>query len=363
MDSQELIKLRLTSQQLYLPGVSDPTELISWMGALQAQDYAMAKWALGIRIPGCTDQEVAGAIKRGDIIRTHVMRPTWHLISSDDIYWMLDLTAPSIKASVRSRHRDLELTDKVLSKCLSIIQNELEGGNHCTREELMLKLSEAKIQTDLNRSSHIMVWAEMEGLVCSGADKEGKSTYALLEERVPGKKTLPMDEAAVRLAEKYFQSHGPATLKDFVWWSGLTVKVAGRALETIKPWLESIEMDSETYWMSSGLMSDLSKPLCHLLPAYDEFIISYKDRNAIIPPHVQRIAISENGLFRPVILLNGKAIGLWRRTVKKDRVSVEMEFFSPPLKKTLNLLQIHAASFARFLGKKLDSVSLPFADL
>jgi hypothetical protein len=327
------------------------------MGAIQAQDFAMAKWAIGLRLPSSTEEVVETALDKGDILRTHLMRPTWHIISANDICWILALTAPAIKALIRSRLQGLELTHNVLSRCRSIFEKALAGGNHLTREELMAELWKAKIETDGNRSSHILMNAELDGIICSGASKSGKPTYALLDERVPVKIQLSKEEALAMLAGKYFRSHGPATLKDFAWWSGMTMKAAAHGLETVKPDLISETIDSETYWMSTDLVpGNTGQPSVFFLPAYDEYIISYKNRDAILPPNVQKRAISENGLFRPVIIADGKVIGLWKRTIKKDSVVIEPEHFTSVSKKTKELLRRKAEEYSFFLGKKLEIV-------
>ncbi len=238
---------RLTAQQITGTKFKAIKDLVGWMGAMQAQDYAMMKWAVGVRLPGATDQAVEDAISKGEIIRTHLLRPTWHLVSADDIYWMLELTAPNIKASMKSRHKDLRLSESVLAKSNAIIEKTLTGEKHLTRDVLAGEIKKAKIPTDENRLSHLLMWAELSGIVCSGAVQKGKQTHTLLEERVPKPKSMTKEDALAKLAQKYFTSHGPATLQDFVWWSGLSVGDAKQALDTVKTELASETIDSQTY--------------------------------------------------------------------------------------------------------------------
>jgi len=348
---------RLYSQQIAETKFKTAKEMVGWMGAMQAQDYAMVKWALGVRLPNSTDQLIESAIDKGEIIRTHLLRPTWHLVSADDIYWMLELSAPQIKAILKSRLRDLELTETVLSQTNTIIEKTLAGNNHLTREELAALFENAKIATNDNRLSHIMLQAEMEGIVCSGAIKNKKQTYALLPERVMKTKTLTREEALAKLAHRYFSSHAPATLQDFIWWSGLSVKDARNALEMIKPDFISETIDSETYWLTNSLsIPKKEKPAVYLLPAFDEFIISYRDRTASLVFENHKKAVSNNGIFRPVIVVNGQVTGLWKRTLKKDTVIIETDFFQPHDQTVIKLIEEKIKTFGSFLGKETSVI-------
>ena len=357
MNLADIAKIRLISQQIAGTKFKTVKDIVAWMGAMQAQDYAMVKWAIGVRLPNITDQVVETAIDNGEIIRTHLLRPTWHLVSADDIYWMLALTAPQIKASLKSRHKELALSEAIFAKSNTIIEKALRGGKHLIREELMAALGKAKIATDDNRSSHLLLRAELDGIACSGATKVGKQTYALLEARVPKTKPLTKEEALAKLAKKYFTSHCPATLQDFVWWSGLSVGEASHALEMVKSDFISETIASQTYWLADSFsIPKTGKESVYLLPAFDEFIISYKDRSASLPLENHNKTISNNGIFRPVIVVNGQVIGIWKRTVKKDKVMMETEFFKQPNKSTKSLIEKAAISFGHFLEKKMEII-------
>lgn len=351
MTLTEIVKFRLTNQQIRATQHKTPKEIVGFMGAMQAQDYAMAKWALGIRLPNSKESDIQAAIDKGEIIRTHVLRPTWHFISAEDVHWMLELTAQNIKTISKSRNRELGLTPELFKKSNSIIEKALSGGDHLTRDELMVLLEKAKINTSEYRSGHFMLEAELDGIVCSGAMKNNKQTYALLNERVPKAISLSKEEALVKLAYKYFLSHGPATLKDFIWWSGLSVKDARNALELIKSDFISEIINGETNWFKPLSSNDqISSPSVYLLPAFDEFIISYKNREACLPIENQKKAFSSNGIFRPVILVNGQGVGIWKRTLKKDKVIIETDFFESPDKSILTLLDCETKRFGTFLG-------------
>ncbi len=226
---------------------------------MQAQDYNMSKWAVGVRLPGSTNKTIETAIDMAEIIRTHLLRPTWHIVSAKDIYWLLELTAPRIKASLKSRHKELEISEYVIKKSKKIIEDALLGDHHLTREELVGKLENSKIKTNNNRASHIFLMAELDGLICSGKIKGKKQTYALLEERVSRKKNFNREESLAELSKGYFKTRGPATLQDFAWWSGLTLTDAGKAFETVKEDFISEMINSRTFWFEDSIVSSQSK--------------------------------------------------------------------------------------------------------
>ena len=356
MDLADIANLRLASQQIAGTTFKAVKDLVGWMGAIQAQDLAMAKWAVGVRLPGSTVQEIEAAVNSGEIIRTHLLRPTWHIVSADDIYWMLALSAPQIRTSLKSRHKDLGLSAAVIAKSNQVIEKALREAQFLPREALSAALEKADIPVGDNRTSHLLLQAELDGIICSGGTIGNKQTYALLEERVPRPKpVLTKDEALATLASKYFASHGPATLPDFVWWSGLSVLDAKHALEMVNSVLASATIASQTYWYADFIPMPANDPgTVHVLPAFDELIISYKDRSASIPPEIHAKAVSENGIFRPVIVVHGKVSGLWKRTIKKDKVVVETELFNQPDKRTKRQIEEAFEPYGRFLEKKIE---------
>jgi hypothetical protein len=268
------------------------------------------------------------------------------------------LTAPQIKASLKSRHKQLGLSENIFLKSNSVIESALRGGNHLIREELLAELGKAKFVLSENRASHLLLRAELDGIICSGAPKGGKLTYALLEERVPRTKPLSREEALGKLARKYFSSRGPATLKDFVWWSGLPVSQAKLALELAGTDLCSEAIDSRMYWFTD-LHSDhkFEKEVVDLLPAYDEFLIGYEDRRPSLPFTDQKKTISNNGIFRPVIVVNGQVMGIWKRQSKKDKDMVQTSFFEEPVLAIQILVKEAASKYEHYLGKKIEIIS------
>jgi hypothetical protein len=354
MKAKDIAQLRLISQQLMGAKLKTVKDIIGRLGAMQAQDFAMAQWAIGVRLPHSTNRTIEAAIDRGEIIRTHLLRPTWHFASAADVRWMLELTAPQIRSSMIGRHREMGLTGSILKKSYAVIEKALRGGVHLTRDELIVELGKAKIATDGGHASHLFLSAESEEIICSGALKDGRQTYALLDEWVPKAKSLPKEEALAKLAARYFDGHGPATFQDFVWWSGLPVGRARQALESVKTDLRSETIDSRTYWFSGALSTAKPAPeTAFLLPAFDEFLISYKDRLASLPHENHHKAVSNNGIFYPIIVVNGRVTGTWKRMIKKGKTgtaaTIKKKFFERPDEAASALIDKAEARYLRFV--------------
>lgn len=225
-----LTDIRLHAQQLVAPQFDDPAELIRWMGMVQAQEYSSAKWAVALRLRTPAAAPVEEALREGRILRMHIMRPTWHFIAAEDVRWMLHLSARRIRAANASfaKGNGCGLDEGDYLRCSRLLERILGGGNHLTRQQIAGELERAGMAVDAPRLNRLMMHAETDGVVCSGADRAGKPTYALLAERVPQAVDLPEEEALALLALRYFRSHSPATFDDFVWWSGLPVGQARR---------------------------------------------------------------------------------------------------------------------------------------
>ena len=270
--------IRLQNQQLLNPLFRKPKELVSWMGAMQAQNYPMVKWAVGMRLKSATIQTVEKALRDGEILRTHVMRPTWHLVAAEDIRWMLKLSAQRIKSANDSFAKgwDLEITDELYMKSYNLLEQILAGNKSLTKQEITGHFCRSGIlaEPDNNRMTRFMARAEQEGIICSGEDKGGKCTYALLEERVPPMPEITKDEALARLARSYFRSHAPAVLQDFIWWSGLPISDARQAIYLIASELTEEQWQGETWYSQAdsrtrGRVSNSPHPL----PTYDEYLL------------------------------------------------------------------------------------------
>lgn len=326
---------RLLCQQLVAPVFEKPQELVAWMGAMQAQAYAMAKWAVGLRLKDGTLAGVDEALARGEILRTHVMRPTWHLVAAEDIRWMVKLSAARLRAANDSygKSLNLDISPALYNRVNGLLEQMLgEGEGSLTKKEIAERLTQSGIGTDLDQTTRFLLRAETEGLVCSGPDKDGKPTYALLEERVPAAaKELHREEALATLALRYFQSHSPATLADFVWWSGLSLGEARQAIGLIGEKLirEKTQEDGMQWFVHVACREENKRSRIaaggqtHLLPAFDEYLISYKDRTTVLAQEHQPKAFNRWGTFYPVIVHQGQVVGNWTKKGK----NVGTDFF------------------------------------
>lgn len=354
MTHHEISHHRLVSQKLYKTSQNSPQEIVNHFGAMQAQDYAMAKWAIGSRCDS-SEKAIEEAINSAQIIRTHILRPTWHFVSSKDIYWMLDVSAPQVKRFTASAAKKYGYDDKKLNETNSKIEKLLAGNNHLTRDEIMEELDIKKSSNADFLSAAIMMNAELDGLVCNGIMKGKQITYALLEERVskPNSK-LTREEALAKLAQRYFESHGPATLLDFSWWSGFSQTACKLAVNAIELQLNSVEIDTQTFWFGHEISAESNfRESVHFLPAFDEILISYKTREASILQEHQSKAFTNNGIFKPIILENSKVIGTWKRTIKKDHVKIETQFFHETENHKKAILFEGIRSFENYLETKI----------
>jgi hypothetical protein len=351
MTVAEIRERRLLNQHLASPVFTNPADIVFHMGAIQAQDYAGAKWAIAQRLHSATDALIEKAFTDGDIIRTHVMRPTWHFVHPKDIRWMLELTSTRVQASASSYHKQLQLDHKVFSACEKAIAQALQGGKQLMREEVAEALQQAGIATNEQRFIHIMMQMELIGLVCSGGRQGKQFTYTLLDERVPATKTIDRQDALVLLTERYFTSHGPATLQDYVWWSGLTVTDAKAGLEMVKHKLLNETLDDNVYWFTERAGVPESKiPVAFLLPNYDEYIVSYKDRSATIESSDINKADPRGTIFNHTIIINGRICAIWKRAIGKNKVDIEVIRFKPLSKVNQVAVTSAAKRYAKFLG-------------
>ncbi|HEX8222157.1 MAG TPA: winged helix DNA-binding domain-containing protein [Chloroflexia bacterium] len=333
MVDMDIARLRLHNQGLGGARFDRPEEVVSWLGAVQAQDYPAAKWALGLRLRDARDADVERAFEDGAILRTHVMRPTWHFVAPADIRWLLALTAPRAHAANAYQYRKLELDDATFSHSHDVLAKALEGGKQLTRPELGAALQQAGIDTrDLLRLTYIIMHAELEGILCSGPKRGKQFTYALLDERAPAARTLPRDQALAELTLRYFTSHGPATVKDFVWWSGLTATDAKAGLGAVKSQLTQEVREGQTYWSAQSTpFANDPTPTAHLLPNFDEYGVAYADRSALADPTRPGSPDPKDTVFYlgNLIVADGKAVGSWKRTLAGNAVTLTTRTFTP----------------------------------
>jgi hypothetical protein len=356
MTGSEITQFRLHNQLIAGSTVGSPVEVVRWLGAVQSQDYLAAKWAVGLRTRSASDVDLEQAYNEGELLRTHVLRPTWHFVTPADIRWMLTLTAPRIKAASAYYYHRLGLERPVLSRSNSIVEKALEGGKQMTRAELEVLFTETGLVStgdDPLRFINLVINAEIDGIVCSGMMRGKQHTYALLEERAPKAPAMSREESLAELAGRYFTSRGPATLKDYTWWSGLTRADAKAGLEMVKQMLVEEMIDGQSYWLHPSLQIFKPEitPALHLLPNYDEYVVSYANRSAIYDPgKVKQVDERGNFLFNHTIVIDGQVIGTWKREFRKGGVEITPNLFTPISDAENQTLTLEMRRYSRFLG-------------
>jgi hypothetical protein len=344
---------RLSAQQISRRALSTPAEVVAWLGAVQAQDPAAARWAVGLRLPKSVATEAAleSALAEGSVLRTHVMRWTWQLVCPADVRWLVALVAPRLFARYQRRHQELGLDAATFRKSRTALEKALRDGRHRTRDELSSVLVRAGVPAVGPCLSHLLAHAELEGVICSGAQRGNKATYALLDARAPrARPPLPRDEALAGLALRYFRSRGPATVADFSWWAGLASAEARAGLSAASSQLVSEVVGGQTYWRGEGVPVRASPPSACVLPPFDEYLVAYRDRSAVLAPeHAQRINAG-GGLLRPCIVVDGRVVGTWRRSLGPGEVSVELDLFEAVAAPERRAVAAAAERYGEFLG-------------
>lgn len=322
-----LVAHRLRNQQLTGPGLKRPRDVVAWMGAMQAQDYAGARWAIGLRVRDVDDRLVEKAFDAGEILRTHMLRPTWHFVAPADIRWMQALTGPRVHVANGFPYRLLEIDAATIAKSRRVLERSLAGGKALTRIELRDAFRAAGLHADGQRLAYIVMHAELEALICSGPRRGKQFTYMLLDERVAPARPKAPDEALAALTERYFTSHGPATVRDFVWWSGLTTRQAREGIALAGTRLVTRAADGLTYWMAPPARNVRPAAGAYLLPNYDEFGIAYKDRGLILDERDardRRNPAIAGALYPHLLIVNGRLRGTWRRGARGSTVELRV---------------------------------------
>ena len=348
---------RLAAQQIARPSFSKPAELVAWMGAIQAQEPLAARWAVGLRLGGRGAAAGASAIEEaladGRLLRTHVMRWTWQLVTPADLHWMLPLVAPRLLARAARRHRELALDAKTFQRAEAAFTRALADGAHRTRAELGAALRAAGVAPDGQRLPHLLGHAELQGLICSGAPRAKQATWALLARRAPRAGTaLTRDEALAELARRYFRSRGPATAADFAWWSGLAPVDARAGLAAVAPELTSQSIAGVTYWRArqAPRVSPAALADAYLLPAFDEYLVAYRARSAVLSPRDTRRINAGGGLLAPTVVVGGQVVGTWRRTLGRSVVTIALSLFGKPASQDRARIVAAVERYGAFLG-------------
>jgi winged helix DNA-binding protein len=345
---------RLRAQRIESSPLRDAAAVVAWLGAVQAQEYAYAKWALALRMgEGTADSDIEKAFDDGRILRTHVMRPTWHFVAAEDIVWMLELTAARVHQMLAAYCRQFELDVAVMVRSARVFERALGNGRCLTRSELQVALARAGIQAQGVRLALMTEYAELERIMCSGPRRGKQFTYALLSDRAPAPRRFARDEALAELGRRFFRSHAPATIRDFVWWSGLTTADAKRSVQMIGASQETI--DGLNYWtVDDSPAVDMKRAgNIHLLPIYDEYLVAYRDREAV--PMPGSFAPTGGGLMRiqNTVVKTGQVVGTWKNGSNGSELSVQLMNAKRVARQDRMALSDSVERYSRFLGVPL----------
>lgn len=350
LNSSIINHLRLLNQKIENANLKKPEDVVRHLAAIQAQDFPGANWSIALRLNGLTESDVLSLVRQRKIVRSWPLRGTLHYTAAEDLRWILSLTSERIIAGMKRRLDDLELDKKAILKCVKILINGLKDGKQFTRDELTKLFRQNKIDAKSNRLSHILYYAGIKKIICFGERKGKQFTYTLLDEWIPPSEEKNRDEALAELARRYFISRSPATVYDFVWWSGLTITAAKEAIEFNKPDLFETKFKNQIYFLyEKNLNSYKKNNAVYLLPGFDEYLISYRDRSAAIEPEFAAKLNHGGGMLNPPIIINGKAAGTWKRVLKGKSVLINAVPFKNFNDKEKNKIILAAEKFGEFL--------------
>jgi Winged helix DNA-binding domain len=361
MENQDIAYRRLANQHIADLGfgVKRSEDALASMGAIQAQDYPAALWAIGLRCENFTQKDIEAAIAKKMIVRTWLMRGTLHFVASSDIHWILRLLAPRLTAFSASRERQLGLGDNIVNKSKILFAKALEGGRQLTRDEMYEVLEKGGITAKDMRGYHLLYRAASDGLICFGARDGKRPTFTLLDGWIVNRKEISDDRALAELASRYFTSHGPATLKDFVWWSGLKISDAKIGTERASPRLVEEEIGGKTYYTPRYEPKSRNNGLSvHLLPAFDEYLVGYSDRSAMLGNEKTQDMLRSgkitfthsNGIFLPTIVVDGEVVGTWKRREDKGKAVLTVQPFLKLDNEQMEGVKRAAERYGDFLG-------------
>jgi hypothetical protein len=352
---------RMRSLRLSGEPLGRPEDVVGWLCAVQSQDYGPAKWSVGMRTTGVTDAALDDLFADGAILRTHVLRPTWHFVLPADICWLLELTAPRVRALSAFAYRSLGLDEAVRGRAASLLGEALVGGNPFTRQEAGALWERAGISVAGQRLPYLLMHAELEGVVCSAGLRGRQHTYALLDERAPHSRRLSREEALAELTRRYFTSHGPSTEKDFRAWSSLTAAEVQAGLAMAAAELDQAQVGERTYWFGEPPpAARAAAPTAHLLQGYDEYIVAYRDSRWVIDvAGAARVRAPRQAVSTGVVIVDGQVAGHWKRTMKARTVTVEVELYVPLSHAQDAALRREADRYGDFVGLTATVVMTP----
>ncbi|HVE75614.1 MAG TPA: winged helix DNA-binding domain-containing protein [Actinomycetota bacterium] len=332
---------------------------MSWHVAMQSQDYGPAKWSIGQRSTGLNSKDLDDAVSTGSILRTHVLRPTWHFVTREDIRWLLALTGPRVRQSTAPRTNELGLDSSTLARGESVITSALSGGNHLTRSEISSLLEKSRLDKSGQRLPYLLMHLEIEAVICSGILRGKQQTYALLDERASELAPFDHDHALAELVRRYLTSHGPATVQDLRWWSSLKVSEIRKGLEALGSDAHEETIHGKTLWAVESNGEGPSASGAHLLQSYDEFIVGYSESRFLGDAREQAIRQAWSGRTLPasLVLINGTVAGHWRRATRNNAVTANVQLYEPARRSTLEALQIETERLSNFIAAPVKMVT------
>ncbi|HXH34874.1 MAG TPA: winged helix DNA-binding domain-containing protein [Plantibacter sp.] len=352
---QTVLRARLGAQLLDDRERLTPAQVVSRLLAMQAQDFSSGLWAIGARSGGAVVADVLGALEDGSIVRSWPMRGTLHFVAAEDLGWMMRLGAPRVRSAIAARHRQLGLDAETFSRSRSIAEHVLSGNRRATRDELMVAHQQAGIPTIGQRGPHLVMELAMTEVVCWGPPAGTQQALVLSEEWITSPRDLDPDEALGEFVVRYLTGHGPATLADFTWWSKLTVAQARRGLDVAAARVVESVDDGVSRWSTAEQAASgppvraTSRVLA--LPGFDELLLGYRDRSLVLEPeHADLIVPGGNGIFLPLITVDGRIVGTWRRRVTSSGVTITPAPFRPLSQRVQAGVRRAGADYGRFLG-------------
>ncbi len=359
MTASDALALRMRS--LLLASTSSTTrvsadsvaEVVSWFGAMQAQDYASGLWSLGARLPAMTRAEVQAALERREAVRTWPMRGTIHLVPAADARWMVQVLGARALAGARRRRAQLGLDEATAERAVDVLGAALAGGGRLTRAECLAVLSEARIPTDGQRGYHLLRFAAQRGAICMAPNRGSEQTFALLEEWVGCSNRPTRQEALATIATRYVRSHGPVPRSDLAGWTGLTSADTAAAVAAAGDALTTVEVDGLAMLVASETLADDPPPLADtvlVLPGFDEYLLGYKDRALMVDPaHAQAIIPGGNGVFQATVVRAGRVIGTWTRSSSTARTVVSVVALIPLGSRDRREVEVAFEHYAHFI--------------
>ncbi|HEY7025847.1 MAG TPA: winged helix DNA-binding domain-containing protein [Candidatus Limnocylindrales bacterium] len=365
IDLLEVARLRLRNQRVTGEHCQKPADVVSWLGCVQSQETALAKWSIGMRLAGRPrENDVDEALSRGEVIRTHILRPTWHYVLPADIRWIMRLTAPRVLAASAGRMRQLELDAKQIAQASDVMARALEGNKNLTRLELQAALEKAGLHPDGQRVAYMVMAAEKALVLGSGPSRDGKQTYALLDEFAPpsaaDKQPFDRDAALAKLTIRYFTSHGPATIRDLVWWSSLTTADVKRGIDMNGPALERLDVGGEQFWWAGdrgGRADSPASPTVHLMQAYDEYVVAYRSpRTPINVAGLASASVLQRPPFYHAIFVDTQLVGFWRRLTARSGFTIDRVMLRALTSAEDEALRAEVGRYAEFVGRRVELI-------